>query len=258
MDTKKDIYSKVEVTEGSELKSLYLSKVKDTDLYYITKKIEKIAAAIYIVMSVMPDGDPLLFAIKDRTVSLLSLLLSFNLSSSKNTGTLDTILGEMFQISAFLEVSHVSGYLSIMNFNLIHLEMLNAIKKINTLNIHPLISDKLLQHSFFNVEKITAAPMGGIHAQGENNKGHESVLYDRPDSHDGLNNIKDKGDRKELRMKKIISHFKNKDFLTVKDFLLVIRGVSEKTIQRELIALVGKGVLKKEGKRRWSRYSLLG
>src|SRR3990167_9072164 len=103
MDTKKDIYSKVEVTEGSELKSLYLSKVKDTDLYYITKKIEKIAAAIYIVMSVMPDGDPLLFAIKDRTVSLLSLLLSFNLSSSKNTGTLDTILGEMFQISAFLE-----------------------------------------------------------------------------------------------------------------------------------------------------------
>jgi len=34
--------------------------------------------------------------------------------------------------------------------------------------------------------------------------------------------------------------------------------VSEKTIQRELQALVATGAVKKEGERRWTRYSLPG
>jgi hypothetical protein len=42
----------------------------------------------------------------------------------------------------------------------------------------------------------------------------------------------------------------------MKDFVKVIPECSEKTIQRELLDLVGKGVLKKEGERRWSTYSL--
>jgi len=42
----------------------------------------------------------------------------------------------------------------------------------------------------------------------------------------------------------------------VKDFAKVITDISEKTIQRELLDLVQRGVIKKEGERRWSRYSL--
>jgi len=44
--------------------------------------------------------------------------------------------------------------------------------------------------------------------------------------------------------------------LSVKDFTRVIKDCSEKTIQRELLDLVEKGIVKKEGERRWSRYSL--
>src|SRR5574343_345284 len=40
----------------------------------------------------------------------------------------------------------------------------------------------------------------------------------------------------------------------VKDILMKIKDVSEKTLQRELSALVAKGVLKKIGDKRWSRY----
>jgi DNA-binding HxlR family transcriptional regulator len=36
----------------------------------------------------------------------------------------------------------------------------------------------------------------------------------------------------------------------------MIRGVSEKTIQRELGALIESGLVMKQGERRWSVYSL--
>lgn len=42
----------------------------------------------------------------------------------------------------------------------------------------------------------------------------------------------------------------------VKDILTKIKDVSEKTLQRELSVLVAKGVLRKVGEKRWSRYVL--
>ena len=62
-------------------------------------------------------------------------------------------------------------------------------------------------------------------------------------------NLKDK-DRKAL----IIDMLKKKGGLGIKDFVQVIQGVSEKTIQRELLSLVAEGSIRKEGDRRWSRY----
>ena len=37
----------------------------------------------------------------------------------------------------------------------------------------------------------------------------------------------------------------------------MLKDVSEKTVQRELFALVKEGVLKKEGEKRWSVYKLV-
>ena len=46
------------------------------------------------------------------------------------------------------------------------------------------------------------------------------------------------------------------DGVMVKDILVKINDVSEKTLQRELSALVAKGILRKIGDKRWSRYVL--
>ncbi len=61
-----------------------------------------------------------------------------------------------------------------------------------------------------------------------------------------------KNDRQEL----IISTIGQKGELSIKDLEGVIKGCSEKTIQRELLSLVEQGVLVKSGERRWSRYAL--
>jgi DNA-binding transcriptional ArsR family regulator len=73
------------------------------------------------------------------------------------------------------------------------------------------------------------------------------------------NTIKDTPARatpKKNRRAQILSILQEKDEVTVKDIAAVITDCSEKTLQRELVALTQQGVLKKYGERRWSRYTL--
>jgi DNA-binding HxlR family transcriptional regulator len=63
-------------------------------------------------------------------------------------------------------------------------------------------------------------------------------------------------DKKNIRQSQIIELLRQRSHLTIRDFSIVISDCSEKTIQRELIDLVEKGLVKREGERRWSTYSL--
>ncbi len=56
------------------------------------------------------------------------------------------------------------------------------------------------------------------------------------------------------RKESILNSIQGREAYSLSDIASKIRGVSEKTIQRDLLALVAEKVLKKTGERRWSRY----
>lgn len=99
-----------------------------------------------------------------------------------------------------------------------------------------------------------------------NSKGHVKRTLNLKDTRIGASSIATSnsiGDVVNLgassdsnRRSLIVGLLRTKSNLTIKDFSAVIKGCSDKTIQRELQSLVKSGVLKKEGERRWSRYSL--
>lgn len=60
-------------------------------------------------------------------------------------------------------------------------------------------------------------------------------------------------DRRE-RIKTILEAKKE---ATIKDISEIITDVSEKTIQRELNAMIEENIVKRQGERRWSRYSMV-
>ena len=62
--------------------------------------------------------------------------------------------------------------------------------------------------------------------------------------------------KKNSRQSVIIGLLKRKKEIMIKDVSPLISGCSEKTIQRELSAMVAAGILRKIGDKRWSRYSL--
>ena len=56
------------------------------------------------------------------------------------------------------------------------------------------------------------------------------------------------------RMSLILDLVRKRKSLSIKEIAGVIRGCSEKTIQRELNILIEKGLIRREGERRWSLY----
>lgn len=59
------------------------------------------------------------------------------------------------------------------------------------------------------------------------------------------------------RSERILAVIRDKGEATIKDISLLITDCSEKTVQRELIQLIKDNKVKREGERRWSRYSVL-
>ena len=62
--------------------------------------------------------------------------------------------------------------------------------------------------------------------------------------------------KRNNRQNIILNLLKKKKDVSIKDISQIIRDCSEKTIQRELIALIEDNIIQKTGERRWSRYSL--
>lgn len=60
-----------------------------------------------------------------------------------------------------------------------------------------------------------------------------------------------------MRRSAILSIVRKIGTVGIKDIALTLSDISEKTIQRELVAMVNEGILRKDGDRRWSRYSVV-
>jgi hypothetical protein len=90
-------------------------------------------------------------------------------------------------------------------------------------------------------------------------KGHiapikdKSLNHTKEDSTDKVDSFKNKEEPKDRTMI-ILSFMRPSERYSIKDITSLLPGVSEKTVQRELIKLVSQGRVVREGERRWSTY----
>lgn len=89
-------------------------------------------------------------------------------------------------------------------------------------------------------------------------QGHKTSHPQTPEKSkpDGLKAFGAVSVKKNSRQSIIINLLKRKKEVMIKDITPLVNGCSEKTVQRELLAMVQAGVLKKVGEKRWSKYSL--
>lgn len=116
-------------------------------------------------------------------------------------------------------------------------------------------------HVVNGTAKMTQIPHAHTHSSPERNPMPQYAPFPRdPQSRERIapqfphNGNSDSG--RSDRRKIILALAKQKPAINVGDVARSIPGVSEKTIQRELLAMVAEGILKKKGERRWSTYSL--
>jgi hypothetical protein len=204
------------------------------------KKVEKIAQAVYLVSNHLKDNEPLKWELRKESLAFLACAKS--IVSDTNNGDVPLELAiDAFALSAhdlisFLTLSFVAGLITQNNTGIIirEVEIILSVLKKNT-DENTAKAGFVLSEEFF--KKLDKSQNGNL-------------TIDKPKVEANSR------EKKDTRQARIISLLKAKSNLTIKDFSIVIIDCSEKTIQRELTELVSKGIVKKEGERRWSTYSL--
>ena len=197
------------------------------------KKPEKLASAIYLISGFFNDQEPLKWKLR----TLASEFIAFAVSLKERQIATIEIKDIVLKITGFISVAKNAGLISIENHNLMQEELT---KYIETLDYPVNISDFLnIESQKSEMKKLEERPVRSI------------MIKDKPLKEFGAVSVK-----KNSRQNIIISILKRKKEIMIKDISPLINGCSEKTIQRELSAMVQTGLLKRVGEKRWSRYSL--
>ncbi len=231
---------------------------------YIYKKTEKLVTAVYMITNFIKDDEPLKWRIRENALELLALNLSFStVSLSERKDLFRQYQAYSTEIVSLSSIARHSGLISEMNADILKREF-NALvaiiekdenKKANeeTVILNPDFFDTSRDKRDYEASAIiapapaaipAAAPASNVLYKGQVPKISRPVVKDMPAKPQHT------GDSKEDRQSAILKLLSKKSGLAVKDFTDTIQGVSEKTIQRELLAMVASGVLKKEGERK--------
>ena len=213
---------------------------KDVRRIYIYKKCDRIAKAVHLISPAFKDSKPLRERLQRLSVELIDS------SSRPLPDAREDLSRELLTLMSILSMARASQMLSPMNADLIIQESQALLHDIASyedprvvLEDTPTlasISKSVTEVRKPVVERVAKAPK----TQGQT-KGQEVK-------------IKDTSSRRES----ILSVLRSKGPSYIKDISTVIRDVSEKTIQRELQALVSEGVITKTGERRWTTYTIKG
>ena len=213
---------------------------KDIQKVFIYKKAERLAKAIHLITPAFAESPSLKNRIDAVAVSLIDAAILGSPSARSS------LARELLALSSILSLAQSGGLLSPMNAELISREA--------QLFLHEVAAYKeprvLLEDAPTLAQMMQS--LGATETSRQHHSAHVSLPASRP-IYKG--HIKDNG-KPNGRKESILSIIKDKGQASIKDISLRIQGVSEKTIQRELQALVAQGLVLKRGNRRWSSYSL--
>jgi len=246
---------------------------KDKKLFFIHKKTTRLVSAVHLLTDLLSESEPLKLEIRKTSLKTISVVFSEKVFSDQKTWSRDTGLA-FVRLASFIETAYLGGIISFMNFSLITKEISNLIKIVS--DYEPGFLEKVIGEDFLWDHKGQDKGQENVRDSGNfgegNFKGQESKEFFK-----GQNNTRrsyelgeknfefskeivksddSKKTEKNSRQIEIIGIIKDRREVSIKDISDTIKDCSEKTIQRELLAMVASGVLKKVGERRWSRYSL--
>ncbi len=250
----------------------------DKNIFLIYKKIQNLNGALFLITNLIPDTEILKANIRQQGLTNLSTVSSIVGTQSLNVATLQVINGQILYTASLLDIAFWTGLITEMNISILKTE-LAALNQLLNETIQKYKNKFFINSTFFQADLNELAPAdSGVFSQRHfsaninskdsfrnqalDTKGHykrHSIKDTVKDISRGNNSqsISSKSsDSKNNRRQVILNLLAKKSNLSIKDFSAVIADYSEKTIQRELLALVDEGILKKEGERRWSTYSL--
>lgn len=225
---------------------------------FLKTKIERLTTALYMVSQLIPESETLRATLRTLGVKFLS-----GIHSKEGQEAAHALIGRISEIVSFLDVAYHTGHISQMNWDILRREYMNTSSFLEERGRDIVGQGAYLDESSLHVDSLPAHNVPEQREQKVPSLTHGIQIKDKI-FHQGQKRTKlpvaQSGivpKKKDGRRTAIMTLLKKQKNITVRDVTLVIPEVSEKTLQRELIALVEEGVLKREGERRWSTYSLV-
>ena len=234
---------------------------KDIRRVYIYKKAERLAKAIHLVSPAFRTAP----ALRDRMDQVAVGLVDAAILPP--AAARDGMSRELLALSSVLSIARTGGLLSSMNAELIAGEAHQLLQEIATYEEPRLFLDDAPTLATLAKEaaKETARDAGREVPTSASEQKRPAPRTSAP-AHKGQSSSKghteetlkdtSRDERNAERRKAIVSILGSKGPSYIKDISTLIREVSEKTIQRDLQALIEAGEVAKEGERRWTIYSL--
>ncbi len=241
----KDALSEDFVLEKSIFANIF---EKDIRRVFIYKKTERLAKAIHLIAPAFAGSVSLRNRIDEIAIGLVDAAILPPLAARTELSR------ELLALSSILAMSRTGGLLSPMNAEIIAHEAHMLLQEVAAYEEPRLFLD----------EGLTLADI--VKSTTKKDSIQSSVPAITP-KHTARTTPSSKGQVKDIenvsdihikdRREAILSVIKNKGSASIKDISTLIRNVSEKTIQRELISLIEAGMVLKKGERRWSTYSIV-
>ncbi|MDD2657092.1 MAG: hypothetical protein PHD04_00300 [Candidatus Pacebacteria bacterium] len=225
---------------------------KDIRRVFIYKKAERLAKAVHLIAPAFAGS----VSLRNRIDAIALGLVDAAILPS---GVVRTALArELLALSSVLSIARTGGLLSAMNAEMIAHEAHLLLQEVAAYEEPRLFIDEAPTLSSIAKKALAHEPLRHANTpvvkQGGNSR---ATALSTPTGKPRVKDIKDISDgRIKDRQETIMSVIRNKRQASIKDLSTVIRGISEKTIQRELLALIAAGRVEKRGERRWSTYSL--
>jgi len=205
---------------------------------YIFKKTEKIVCAVFFILRNDAhefENDIVLKDLEDASKTLLdTALASLNTSQASLDSVARQLRFDLVSLESQLRIAHAARHLTT-QFLEVFLREITSLQR--TLRSYTERSANPLERA--EVEQVRV----------------RSTKPSRTVAMPALQVSATQGGQRSRR-ERIIEVLKDKGPATIKDITDVVTDCSEKTIQRELIALIKDNMVHREGERRWSKYSL--
>lgn len=225
---------------------------KDIKRVYIYKKAERLAKAIHLVSPAFRTAPALRNRMDQIAIGLVDAAIL------PPSAARDSMSRELLALSSVLSIARTGGLLSSMNAELIAREAQQLLQEIATYEEPRLFLDDAPSLASLakeaGVERAhPQMPRASAHEQRVSSNASANSRPQTAKGHSSIGQIKDKAVARREAIKSILS---SKGPSYIKDISTMIRDVSEKTIQRELQALVDAGEVSKKGERRWTQYAI--
>lgn len=218
-----------------------------SDIYFCYLKAEKIAHVLGVLahQTSLKDNDYL----KDL-VSLSSRLPHTILHFAAGEIEPSVVLADVLSLISSIRLSATYGFIRPENTSIIEKEYEMLARKIAAEN-HP---SPFVSSKDFAVEEVKMLPASqSLFGTPFVPTGGEGTAQKDVKDIEKRQQIKD--NTQSDRMSLILDFVKQNKGVSIKDIAKVVKGCSEKTIQRELAVLIDRGLVERKGERRWSIYT---